>query len=603
MTAFCGAWLWVHQNRVRNLAQQKTRKESERLSGEGKAESKEVNEVGAFDEARLLSVSEELSQEMGQSAGAVYLAEEQRPAIKELAMEAEEKRQHVEKAVAEVEASEDARLKAEAETKQRAETESREKARMPAEEEQRTETLHPSEELAREDSEACKQVPKAAEEKGDRKTDTEVEKEITPGECSIETFSSGKSTGGRETPSPPPMYQPIAPPPTIATSRSRLSTGSPTMQTSNADLRLRVQLVFRRGGVVRGVAIVPDRREGMQAEVEVTGTQGNFRLNQLREDCYEPVALADSGTALLKGIVWRGMGDARRWRWVLGGRELYVLAPGDEFGLHGFISTTRLLLNSPHAILATKRLRDEVIAALTQAGCYNPEIRDETDSGVPDGWLLFRNVFPTRAVPMRDARDILNTLCPSHEIELHFVGGIRLERQTWLAGYPPRIRLTGAFWEDFEVKIDGRMAQRTCDGSFEAPGWDSEGEHRLWFGDRAETYSLCTMDESWEEWPAYDFGTGVAICGSSICSLDKTCRRQVRVPVSNPLLIGARPGEVFRSHVRRDIRFKTLLTMVPFEPVWALPVDPSHADKESVRVLLLHPNKRNRFVDAITYTS
>jgi hypothetical protein len=141
------------------------------------------------------------------------------------------------------------------------------------------------------------------------------------------------------------------------------------------------------------------------------------------------------------------------------------------------------------------------------------------------------------------------------------------------------------------VKIDGHAAQAASDGAFEAPGWNSEGEHRLWFGDQAETYSLKTMDEAWEQWHAHDFGTGAAICGAGTCQVDATRQRQVRVPVSNLLLIGARPGEIFHCQARNDVRCESILAMVSFMPVWALPLDPAHADKESARILLFHPSE------------
>jgi hypothetical protein len=385
----------------------------------------------------------------------------------------------------------------------------------------------------------------------------------------------------------PPTYRPTAP----ATPRPRRPTNTRPKQSTNADLRLRVQLVFGRGGVVRNLALAPDRRDGMPSEIEIRGTQGELHLTELRDDCYEPLMLADASNALLQGVEWRGRVDAQHWRWVLGGRELYVLAPGDEFGLHGFVSTAHLWLNARHVVLATKRLREEVLSALADAGCATPEIADDTTLGVPSGWLLFRDVIPTRAVPMRDDHVILNSLCPAHEIEPHFAGGIRLERTTWLAGFPPRIRFTGEFANGFQVKIDGHPAHPANDGGFEVPGWDSEGEHRLWFGDRAETYSLCTMGEAWEHWHAHDFGTGAAICGASTYQLDATQRRQVRVPVSNLLLIGARPGEIFHCQARSDVRCETVLAMVSFMPVWALPLDPAHADKESTRIFLFHPSE------------
>jgi len=299
------------------------------------------------------------------------------------------------------------------------------------------------------------------------------------------------------------------------------------------------------------------------------------------------VPLVNASIALLEGVEWRGRGDARRWRWVLGGRELYVLASGDVCGLYPFGSTARLMLNARHVVLAAARLREEVLTALNEAGCATPEVSDDTTPGVPSGWLLFREVIPTRAVPMRDERDILNALCPAHEIEPHFVGGIRLERNSYLAGYPPRIRLTGELGSDFQVMIDDQPVQLAHDGAFEAPGWDAEGEHRLWFGDRVETYSLRTMEEGWDSWRAHDFGIGATICGASIYLTDSRHWRQVRVPATNPLLIGSRPGEIFCCRAHHDVRSETILALVPFTPVWALPIDPIHADKRSSRLLLL----------------
>jgi hypothetical protein len=268
-----------------------------------------------------------------------------------------------------------------------------------------------------------------------------------------------------------------------------------------------------------------------------------------------------------------------------------VLAPGDGFGFSGFISTECLLLNERHVVMLKSELRDKVSAALREAGCSTFDILDETSSGVPQGWLVFKEVSPTRPVPRRDGDHVFNALCPLPNIKPDFVGGIRLERNTWLAGYPPRIRFTGVFANGCEVKIDDLPAQPASDGAFEVPGWDSEGEHRLWFGDRAETYSLRTMDEAWEHWPAHNFGTGAAICGAGTSQLDATRRRQVRVPVSNLLLIGARSGEIFHCQSRSDVRCETILAMVSFMPVWALPLDPAHADKESARILLFHPSE------------
>jgi hypothetical protein len=514
------------------------------------------------------------------------LAEEQRLAAEneKRNAEAEAKRLAEEKALAESQALAAALLKAEAEAKQQADAEAREKERLAVEEAERAKKNRETEEHTRLEAEAREKAQIAAEQEARRKADNNVREEKTADATVIKPPLQPPEENEKPC---PPIYRPTAPPATTARSRARVQTGSRTTPTSNIDLRLRLQLVFGRGGVVRSLALAPDRRDEMPNEIEVMGTQGEIHLTDLRDDCYEPVTLADAGNALLQGVEWRGRGDARHWRWILGGRELYVLAPGDEFGLHGFVSTARLWLNARHAVLAAKRLREAVLAALAEAGCSTPEVSDETTPGVPTGWLLFRDVTPTRAVPMRDDRDILNSLRPEHEIEPHFVGGIRLERNTWLAGFPPRIRFTGEFANGFQVKIDDHPAQPVNDGAFEAPGWNSEGEHLLWFGDRAETYSLCTMDEAWENWPAHDFGTGAAICGASTNRLDGARWRQVCVPASNLLLVGARSGEIFRCRVRNGVNTGRIIAVVPFAPVWALPMDRLSKKNSLIRVELL----------------
>lgn len=215
------------------------------------------------------------------------------------------------------------------------------------------------------------------------------------------------------------------------------------------DFELRVHLVFdRRGSSLRSLTLIPEWHAGMPLDLEVTGTQGDFAVSRLGDSC-EDVVLPDIGAALRSGVAWHGKGPEHRWRWMLSGRELYVLS-GDA-GFYGFVSLPRLLLGGDHVVLATIERRAEVKAAFMQAGCGEPEIMDETTERVPSGWLLFRHVRPTRWVPACDESDILSALRPVAEVEPHFVGGIHLARRSWLFGHPPRICLTGDLGGSFEV--------------------------------------------------------------------------------------------------------------------------------------------------------
>jgi len=487
------------------------------------------------------------------------------------------------------EAERKTREETERKTREEAEREAREKAEHKTREEAERKTREEAERKAREEAEGKtrEEAERKAQEEVERKVQEEAEwKEREEAELrSSEPPEPAPTETGLT--SNPPTYQPLTPPGKSQRTSGQLERTSLSTSRAETDLRLRLQLVFDRSGSVKTLALVAERREGMPENVEVTSAQGELRLTEPRDDCYEAVPLVDAGNALQRGIGWRGCGDASRWRWVLSGRELHVLASGDVSGLYPFGSSARLMLNARHVVLATVRLRAEVLAALDETGSVLPEICDDSIPGVPSGWLLFREVIHTRAVPMRDERDILNALCPVHEIEPHFVGGIRLERNSYLAGYPPRIRLTGELRSDFHVLIDDQQVHLALDGAFEAPGWDAEGNHQLWFGDRAKTYSLHKMEESWESWHAHDFVIGATICGAGIYLTDSTNWRQVRLPATNPLLIGARPGEIFCSRAHHDVRSETILALVPFSPVWALPIDPAHADKRWARLIQL----------------
>jgi uncharacterized protein (DUF3084 family) len=363
-----------------------------------------------------------------------------------------------------------------------------------------------------------------------------------------------------------------------------------------ANLRLRILFDFRRGDVF----LVPSRRNGMPPKVGVVGTQAEHYLAESQRNRYEPVPVADVAELLLNGVEWCGRGDARQWRWRLGKRDVYVFAPGDQFGLHGFVSTARLSLHSRHFVVARAERVEQVLDSLAAAGCTQPVAYDESTRGLPHGWLVFRDVVPTRAVPMREGKDVLNVLCPLHKIKPRFRGGIRLTRHSWLAGFPPRIQLMGDLGGDFRLMIDDQTAVRAADGTIEAAGWDVVGKHCLLFGDETVTYELRRMEEEWTPWPAHEFDMGAAICGAGIVGVGGSSPYQVRVPATNPIIIGPREGEIYCCKARDGLRGGALLALVPFAPVWALPYDPVRADKARARVVRLDSADRNSLAGAAT---
>jgi hypothetical protein len=385
-----------------------------------------------------------------------------------------------------------------------------------------------------------------------------------------------------------PEYRPLRPVPSEPKSQ-RSNSRNPRISTSinnEVNLGVRIRLVFqaRRTQVV--LSMVLERNEGMPLELQIDGTLGVHPLSQMAEGYFADITPNDFSQALRNGVDVRGReAQHRRFRWVLGGRELYVLTPDGDGRLSGFVSTPRLLLNEEHLVLATASLETEVRAALETAGCPASEVWDENIIGVPTGWRLFLGVKPTRAVPARNKMHLLNALCPLADLQPHFIGGIRLERRTWLFGYPPKIHFSGDL-NGIEVKLDDKIAVISEKGTVTAPGWDEEGEHLLWFGGQTVTYALHRANEEWRAWPAHDFGAGVTICGASLVSENDAKPFFVRVPRGHPIIIGAYPGEI--ATVPLDgCRGESWFVRIPFAPVWALPADPLHADKSTMQLHLV----------------
>jgi hypothetical protein len=248
-----------------------------------------------------------------------------------------------------------------------------------------------------------------------------------------------------------------------------------------------------------------------------------------------------------------------------------------------------------------------VESALQEAGCTKWTKFGE-DDGTPPGWILIgdtdhigrpRGIVPTSTVPMEERPDILNVLRPLPEINISLEGGVPLGYSSWLAGFPPAIRIIGDVQHAQKVLIDGKEATIRDGGICCAPGWDEPGPHQVWCSNKSRGYSLIRLERTWDAWPAYTFrlpsSGGVAICGPLVRPLatDGTFGKSAGtleaedVLRSNPLLLGAGPGEVFWAAPRRDVRGAYYFASPPFDPVWALPAEPLLCDKTAHHIVLV----------------
>lgn len=350
---------------------------------------------------------------------------------------------------------------------------------------------------------------------------------------------------------------------------------------SSAVLEIRVRMTLDRHGYCR-ISLLPERRQGMDDQITVN--VGPLRLElDAQEAWYSDIYFDDIGERLRRGIRCGGLlTSGQRVEWQLSrGRKIYVLA-GYPSAASGFISVPRLALGRAHAVLCCNDVLEQAEAILKQAGCSGYTKLDSSH-GVPDGWAGFRDVLPESALALGPGTDPFYALKPAPDIEISLEGGLLFHDAVWLAGYPPQIKITGQTTGALRVLIDGQEA-RAADGCYAAAGFDALGRHLVECEGLScsRAYSIDEPAESWERWEAYAF-SGSSVCGPLVTPGPETPRGRIfTVPTSNPLLLGAEPGQIFRCSHRIGATWQGF---VPFEVVWALPAQPLMCDKTTARIL------------------
>jgi hypothetical protein len=191
-------------------------------------------------------------------------------------------------------------------------------------------------------------------------------------------------------------------------------------------------------------------------------------------------------------------------------------------------------------------------------------------------------VAPTTAVPLEPGSDPFYPIKPALDIEIELEGGVCCAtRFGWRDS--PKIRLLGDARGPVRVLIDEKDAIRAADGSLTVEGCDLPGQHFVYCEGLScsRSYSIEEPPDAWEEWPAYRFGHA-EICGPLVHLRPEAAGRRIfSVPMSNPLLLGAEPGQIFRCSSRRVANWKGF---VPFDVVWALPNQPYICDKKTASI-------------------
>jgi len=554
----------------RHAAEEAQRRAEEEARAAGERERQAEEEARRAEEEARIATEREAQRHAAKEAQ--RRAEEEARAAGEWERQAEEEARRAE---------EEARITTEREAQRRAVEEAKRRA------EEGARTAAERERKAEEEARRAKEGARIAAEREAQRREAEEAQRRAP--------QYRPPTGG--------FSVPRQPPPT-ATRNGPRPGGDEAAATTRA-LAIEVRALFDRGGCCR-VTLLPKRRAGSPEECAATSINGGgLELVALEEEWYQDVAPEDLGALLRAGTVWASQDTGQEW--TLAGREVFVLAGGTTH--RGFVSCPRLTLGREHIVLCASTRLAQVEGALQEAGCTNRSVFREED-GAPSGWVLIgdadsarrpQGLVPTSAVPMEEGSDILNVLRPLPEIEISLEGGVPLGYSSWLAGFPPLIRVLGDAQHLEQVLIDGNEATIGEGGGFRAPGWDAPGTHQVWCSNVSRSYSLHHLEQSWHPWPAYVFppasgsGDRMAICGPLVRPLaaenvlaDATSSFEGgNLLQSNPILLGAVPGQVFIATPRRDVRGAQCFACPPFDAVWALPAQPLLCDKLTNRVLLV----------------
>lgn len=388
---------------------------------------------------------------------------------------------------------------------------------------------------------------------------------------------------------------PVYRPPVRTAETTRRSNRELSSQKSNGILvrsfPMFVRVVFARSGRNRcRVSLLPSRTAGQDEEIEVFGPDGTENWAACQDEWYSDVIPSRIATLLLKGARWDCVGD-KDLRWVLSGREIWVLAQSPTGTINGFVSVPRLILQENHLVLCREEQREAVLKALLDAGC-NSAIEVDGD-GLPAGWILIQDVQPTNAIHHEESVGIFNVLRPVHKVAIVFEGGIRLSRANWLNGYPPRIRVRGA-GHDVDVLIDQQPASVQGSAGYVAPGWDAPGFHTVFCGGVAESYQLVDGVQRWARFAAFVYRPtwdetdqrAVVVCGP-IVKPAADHQAIALTPAANTCYLGKIPGQIAFSAQPYAVRQNECVAIAAFPIVWTLPADPLRSDKSQAAVRLL----------------
>lgn len=337
-----------------------------------------------------------------------------------------------------------------------------------------------------------------------------------------------------------------------------LKAGVAAASATAAPLDAELALTFRAAGWGIELSLLLHRGPGMGEQVAVRVEGQVHDLWAIDDQLFEPAQIGDALSLLESGAVAESIG-APSVRWQRSGRDLHIFVP--RAGIAGFVSTSRVVIGNENAVLCRSELAESVLRVSQTVGAREPE--EVIGPGIAAGWRCFRAIYPSSAIAPADCDSVLLALVPLPDSRIELDGGISMGRSSWLVGYPPAIRIAGAIPRPGDVSIDDVSASADEAGRWSALGWDSIGQHTIWYSGLSRNYSIDPAPSSWERWDSHA-GNGLSICGA--LATGQSGRLAFPSADEAVWLLGRIPGEVASTVLSGS---GAIFVAAPaFQPVW-----------------------------------
>lgn len=235
---------------------------------------------------------------------------------------------------------------------------------------------------------------------------------------------------------------------------------------AEARLRLMLHPIRRTAGLA--LILLRPTEFPEQVTIELNGSQ---TVDALEQGQYGDVDLTWDASLLLNEI---RVSCIEGYQWVRGARPVHIFAADPAQA--DLVSVSAATAGTEHTIICRDQDAGTVCDIAESAGSARPQPLRRF-SGVPDGWVVLSDYRPTRAAALQPAQ-AFSPLDPGHSLEITLQGGLEVRRRVYAQGKPPSIRIEPVL-DGIAVRIGGAMAAVSGDGAWEAPGWDTPGQHRV----------------------------------------------------------------------------------------------------------------------------